>query len=112
MGWDVVNVHSGIKTKDFVKYEYSRIEAYEVLAIGQGKRIHGEVPFYLAMRNRSTGDVSALVVLTKRRNGQVALKDIWEESGPLVTDCPANVFKLLTPPSSQWAKEWREKVAA
>ena len=111
MGWDVTNVGSNISTKDFVKYEYSRLEAYELLAIGQGKRIHGEVPFYLALKEKATGDVSALVVLSKRRNGQVSLKAIDESSGPFSYDCPKSVFKLLTPIKSEFANEWRAIVA-
>ena len=110
MGWDVTNVGRNISTKDFVKYEYSRLDAYELLAIGQGKRIHGEVPFYLALKEKATGDVSALVVLSKRRNGQVALKAIDESSGPFSYDCPKSVFKLLTPTQSEFANEWRKQV--
>lgn len=112
MGWDVTNVGRNITTKQFVEYEYKRLEAYELLAIGQGKRIHGEVPFYLALKEKATGEVSALIVLSKRRNGQVALKAIDESSGPFVYDCPQSVFKLLTPTTSEFAKEWREKVIA
>lgn len=111
MGWDVTNVGSNISTKQFIQHEYSRIPAYELLAVGQGKRIYGEVPFYLALKNRETGIVSALVVLTKRRNGQVACKDIGEESGPLVYDCPKKVFNLLTPTYSEFAIAWRAEVA-
>lgn len=111
MGWDVTNVGSNITTKQFIQHEYSKIPAYELLAVGQGKRIYGEVPFYLALKHRETGAVSALVVLTKRRNGQIACKDIGEECGPLVFDCPKSVFKLLTPTNSQFANDWRGVVA-
>jgi hypothetical protein len=111
MGWDVTNVGSNITTKKFVEWEYKNLPAYELLAIGQGKRIHGEVPFYLALKNRESGEVSALVVLSKRRNGQVALKAIDETSGPFAYDCPKSVFKLLTPTDSKFANEWRSIVA-
>jgi hypothetical protein len=81
------------------------------LAIGQGKRVHGEVPFYLALKEKATGEVSALIVLSKRRNGQVALKAIDESSGPFVYDCPRKVLELLTPTYSEFAIEWRTKAA-
>ena len=112
MGWDVTQVGSNITTKQFIQHEYSKIPAYELLAVGAGKRVHGEVPYYLALKNRETGIVSALVVLTKRRNGQIACKDIGEECGPYAYDCPKSVFKLLSPTTKEFAVAWREKVKA
>jgi hypothetical protein len=58
----------------------------------------------------ATGDrtVIALVVLTSRRGGGFAYKDMTENGGPYETTCPARILDLLTPPQSENARLWRE----
>jgi hypothetical protein len=112
MGWDVSNISSNIKTKDYVYFDLKRglNEKYEILAYGQGKRSGGYVPVYLAIKNKETGDVFAQITLTSRKNGFISQKDIDESAGPYAYDCPKSVFKLLTPTKSEFAQNWRKEV--
>jgi hypothetical protein len=112
MGWDVSNISSNIKTKDYVYFDLKRglNEKYEVLAYGQGKRSGGYVPVYFAIKNKETNDVFAQITLTKRKNGFISQKDIDESAGPFAYDCPKSVFKLLTPTKSEFAQNWRKEV--
>ena len=112
MGWDGTPIGRNIKTKDFIKWEYDKAYTkYDVIAIGEGAYQFGEKPFYLALKDKETGAVIAVVVLTKRKNGWIYTKSIDEHSGPHAIDCPATVFNLLTPTESAWANEWRAKVS-
>ena len=112
MGWDVSNISSNIKTKDYVYFDLKRglNEKYEILAYGQGKRSGGYVPVYFAIKNKETGDVFAQITLTSRKNGFISQKDIGEDAGPYAYDCPKSVFKLLTPTKSEFAQNWRKEV--
>jgi hypothetical protein len=112
MGWDVTQVGKNISTKKFLEHDIlSTIGAnYELLALGEGKNEHGQKPFYAAIKNVSSGKVFAVVYLTKRRNGSIAVKDMSEGAGPYYFDCPAKVFKLLTETENELSLEWRSKV--
>jgi hypothetical protein len=112
MGWDVTRVGKNISTKKFLEHDIlSTIGAnYELLALGEGKNEHGQKPFYAAFKNRASGKVFAVVYLTKRRNGSIAVKDVGESAGPYYFDCPAKVFNLLTETDNEYALEWRSKV--
>lgn len=114
MGWDVTQVGKNISTKKFLEHDIlSTIGAnYELLALGEGKNEHGQKPFYAAFKsnNNNSGAVFAVVYLTKRRNGSIAVKSITEGAGPYYFDCPAKVFNLLTATDNEYALEWRSKV--
>jgi hypothetical protein len=112
MGWDVSNISKNQKTAEYVYNDLKRglHPKWEILAYGQGRRKYGSVPIYFAMKNIETGEVTACITLADRKNGQIAQKDIWENSGPLCFDCPKKVFELLTPTENSFAQEWREKV--
>jgi len=112
MGWDVSNISKSQKTAEYIFNDLKRglHTKWEILAYGQGRRKNGSVPIYFAIKNNETGQVCASVTLANRKNGQIATKDIWEDSGPFHFDCPKKVFELLTPTKNQFAQEWREKV--
>jgi len=114
MGWDVTQVGKNISTKKFLEHDIqSTIGAnYELLALGEGKNEFGQKPFYAAFKNRASGKVFAVVYLTKRRNGSIAVKDVSEGAGPFYFDCPAKVFNLLTETDNEYSLEWRSKVKA
>ena len=42
MGWDGTTVNSKISTKDYLNFEYSRYDGWEVVASGQGQRRGGD----------------------------------------------------------------------
>lgn len=37
------------------------------------------------------------------------IKEMEEEMGPSMSDCPSSLFKLLDPPRNEYAKEFRER---
>ena len=116
MGWDVTQVGKNISTKKFLEWDIKQEigSNYELLALGEGKNFHGTKPFYAAFKsnNNNSGNVFAVVYLTKRRNGSVAVKSITEGAGPFYFDCPAKVFNVLTETDNEYALEWRSKVQA
>jgi hypothetical protein len=114
MGWDVTQVGKNISTKKFLEWDIlNSIGAnYKLVALGEGKNEYGQKPFYAAIKNVDSGKVFAVVYLTKRRNGSIAVKDVSENAGPYYFDCPAKVFNLLTKTDNEWALEWRFKVKA
>ena len=109
MGWDVTQVGKNISTKKFLEHDIlSTIGAnYELLALCEGKNQYGQKPFYAALRNNLDHTVSAVVYLTKRRNGSIAVKSVGENSGPLLFDCPIKILNLLTKTDNAWALQWR-----
>ena len=110
MGWDGTAVNSKISTKDYLNFEYSRYDGWEVVASGQGERRGGNSVWYHAIK-KSDGRVFAIITLTNRKNGWVYKKSMGEDEGPYSFDCPAKVFNALTPTTSEFANEWRAKVA-
>ena len=108
MGWDVTKVGSNITTKKYLEWEIKRdYSQYELVKLVEGKANHGYKPFFGAFK-KEDGTVFAVVFLTRRRNGSVAVKVIGESAGPKQL-APASFIKLLTPTQSEWANEWRNK---
>ena len=72
--------------------------------------------YYAAVRvtDKRTLDtvVTAAVVKTKRRNGELSYKAMDETMGPCEANCPGSILKLLTPTDSQYANDWRRKCEA
>ena len=54
-------------------------------------------------------EVFGVVILTYVDHGRFGYKIISETSGPCYYDCPNSILTCLSPTTSQWAKEWREK---
>jgi uncharacterized protein DUF6927 len=67
---------------------------------------------YAAVRSRDGKDVFGLVLLAERRGGIVYTKPISEDMGPAEDRCPARILDLLTAPSNDWARAWRERCRA
>jgi hypothetical protein len=109
MGWDVTQVGSNITTRKFVEHEIklSYDGVYEAIKIVEGKNQHGQKAFYVALRKLEDGKVVALVYLTRRKNGSIAIKVIGESSGPAQIEAPASFIGLLSPTQDEWASQWR-----
>ena len=109
MGWDVTQVGSNITTKKFInwylKSTYDGV--YEPVKIFEGKNEYGQKAFYVALRKLEDGKVVALVYLTRRKNGAIAIKVIGESSGPAQIEAPASFIGLLSPTQDEWASQWR-----
>jgi hypothetical protein len=67
---------------------------------------------YAAVRSRDEREVFALVLLAERRDGILYTKPISEDMGPAEDRCPARILDLLTEPSNDWARKWRERCRA
>src|ERR1039458_5047185 len=67
---------------------------------------------YAAVRSRDGSDVFGLVLLAERRDGILYTKPISEDMGPAEDRCPARILDLLTAPSNDWARAWRERCCA
>jgi hypothetical protein len=83
MGWDVTRVGKNITTRKFVEY-YIKISwdgVYETVKIFEGKNKGGEKAFYVALKKIGDNKVFACVILTRRRNGSVAVKVVGESAG-------------------------------
>jgi hypothetical protein len=109
MGWDVTQVGSNITTRKFVEHEIklSYDGVYEAIKIVEGKNQYGQKAFYVALKKLEDGKVVALVYLTRRKNGAIAIKVIGESSGPAQIEAPASFIGLLSPTQDEWASQWR-----
>jgi hypothetical protein len=111
MGWDSGYVPKSVKTIDYLRDYWTDDGRWECLAIGTGVREHGQSVYYAAVKVVATGEVFAGITLVKRSHGELAKKTGSEDEGYGYHDCPAKVFKLLTPTTNAYAIEWRAKVA-
>jgi hypothetical protein len=64
---------------------------------------------YAAVRSVDGHEVFGLVLLAKRRDGFLYTKPITEDMGPGEDGCPARILDLLTEPSNDNARAWRER---
>jgi hypothetical protein len=67
---------------------------------------------YAAVRSCDERQVFALVLLAERRGGVLYTKPISEDMGPAEDHCPARILDLLTEPSNDYARQWRERCRA
>lgn len=111
MGWVSTSVSSKITTKKFVEYDAKRIlgHVYEIGKIVEGKTVFGQKAFYISLKRIDSGFVSAMVVLTQRKNGTVFIKYIPEEEGPLYFEAPISFINSLSITFSDTADAWRMK---
>ena len=67
---------------------------------------------YAAVRARDEQQIFGLVLLAERHGGILYTKPISEDMGPSEDHCPARILDLLTEPSNDWARQWRERCRA
>jgi hypothetical protein len=112
MGWDSRAKRYGEKVNvaKEVAERYTWDDA-EPLKVVRGSRKYGETPYYIAVKQKSTGEVWAGICLTKVTKSDVWIKTMDETCGPGAADAKAvAIFPFLTETKSQYAKEWREAV--
>jgi hypothetical protein len=93
----------------------SHAEFFDRELLGEGQQLLASAhiggiggTFYAAVRERDTGEVWGLVVLTGGRSGSsFRWKAMSEEMGPSEDCCPAQILQLLTPTSNEYARSWR-----
>jgi hypothetical protein len=110
--WDMSTTE---KIKEWLRNQYTWNE-WEVIDLAPGTKRKSN--WWLAMKQRETGKVRAMLVITSNRaksEGMFYTKESDETVGPYDTDIPKRLFSMLTPlepGESDWAQEWREKVMA
>jgi hypothetical protein len=67
---------------------------------------------YAAVRSREGKEIWGLVLLAERRDGLLYTKPVSEDMGPAEDRCPARILDLLTEPSNDHARQWRERCRA
>ena len=116
MGWLFFHKDRNLPTslwfKEHLTYEGEHF-SYKPLATSLSK--YGRVGYAaVEITNRNTLDkeVIAFVYLfnyfpSKYHN--FGYKDMDETMGPVESNCPMRLLKLLTPTDNKWANEWRER---
>ena len=67
---------------------------------------------YAAVRSRDSQEIWGLVLLAERRDGILYTKPVSEDMGPAEDRAPARILDLLTEPSNDHARQWRERCRA
>lgn len=115
MGWTFTRREKGISTKDFFAKEFNG-EGFEVLDVAGGTLNPTNV--YIAMK-LPDDKVTAVACLTKRvprdYHYNYGWKDMSENMGPYICDCPQRIIDQLSPLDEldvgEDAGAWRDRVA-
>jgi hypothetical protein len=108
MGWTQTKVSSNITTKKYIRHTLA-IQfkgKFDIVETIEGKIVDGCKAFYLSLRD-DDGVISAIVVLTRRKNGFIQYRIISEKEGPLVFEAPAKFIDSLSPTENKYATDWR-----
>lgn len=107
IGWTAGHLQGPFTARAAIEFDMGADFAARVInAVRYGKVI------YAAVRSRDSDEVFGLVLLTERENGVLYTKPVSEDMGPLEDRCPARILDLLTAPSNDWARKWRERCRA
>lgn len=111
MGWTMIDYRpEGESHEEFFAREVLG-KRQEILASAHVAGIGGT--FYAAVREKRSGEVWALVVLTTGYPGaHFGWKEVEESMGPANSECPAHILDLLSPTKNENALAWRERCRA
>ncbi len=107
MGWTGGQLQGPFTSRAAIEFDLGADFAARVIDSAR----YGTV-IYAAVRSRDANDVFGLVLLAERRGGILYTKPISEDMGPAEDRCPAHILDLLTAPSNDWARKWRERCRA
>lgn len=108
MGWTAGQLDAPFSSRAAIEFELGEKFASRVIDTAR----YGSV-IYAAVRSEGSSDqVFGLVLLAERRNGLLWTKAISDDMGPTEDSCPARILELLTDPSNEHAREWRERCRA
>lgn len=104
MGWTAGQLEGPFTARAAIEFDLGADFAARVLdAVRYGKVV------YAAVRARKGDGVFGLVLLTEREKGILYTKPVSEDMGPAEDRCPARILDLLSTPSNDHAREWRER---
>lgn len=107
MGWTAGQLDGPFTARVAIALDLGEHFAERVIATAR----YGTV-IYAAVRSEDGGEVFGLVLLAERRGGTLYTKPVSEDMGPAEDYCPARILDLLSAPSNEWAREWRERCRA
>jgi hypothetical protein len=107
MGYTEYFAGTGRDVKELITKEIG--SHYEILRIESTPREYDYKPYFLACKDRETGNVFAAVFLTNYRSGVFGYKDMSEDMGPSYYGVSDKFLDLLSEPFNEWAAEWRAK---
>lgn len=99
MGWDCLSSKPS-NVKQYLDREFAKGLVASAMVGTQ---------YYAAYRSKKTGEVFAVVVITRTQGGEWGYKVMDESVEPYYYNCPAKILKLLTPTDQPHANEWRQK---
>lgn len=114
MGWTSTTLPYGKTIKEFFTQMFEWENDTHTHKILDSSLVHFST-WYAAMeianKNTSEKEVIALVVLVRmqpRKHYNISYKEMTEQSGPCMRECPKRILNLLTPTENEYAKKWRE----
>jgi hypothetical protein len=107
MGWTSGHLKGPFTARAAIEFDLGAEFAARVIdAVRYGRAV------YAAVRSPKSDDVFALVLLTERKKGVLYTKPVTEDMGPFEDRCPARILDLLSAPSNDHARRWRERCRA
>lgn len=68
--------------------------------------------WYALLRTHDGGTAICQFLVAKNRNFGWGYKDVGEEMGPCLADCPVSLIDMAGPPPNEHAEKWREACRA
>ena len=107
MGWTGGQLQGRFTARAAIEFDLGAEFAARVIdAVRYGRVV------YAAVWSRDRREVFGLVLLAERRDGVLYTKPVSEDMGPAEDGCPARILDLLTAPSNEYARQWRERCRA
>lgn len=104
MGWTAGHFDRPFSATAAIAFDLGEDFAERVLATARCGTV-----IYAAVRSPDSTEVFGLVLLAERCNGILFTKPVAEDMGPAEDACPAYILNLLTAPSNENARYWRER---
>ena len=104
MGWTGGQLQGPFTARAAIEFDLGTEFATRVIdAVRYGRVV------YAAVWSADRREVFGLVLLTERRDGVLYTKPVSEDMGPAEDRCPARILDVLTEPSNEYARQWRER---
>jgi hypothetical protein len=107
MGWTAGHLERPFTARAAIEFDLGTEFAEGVIDTVRYGRV-----VYAAVRASRGDDVFGLVLLTERGGGVLYTKPVSEDMGPAEDQCPARILDLLSAPSNEHARQWRERCRA
>lgn len=107
MGWTFMGRPQDVRAELRELYQSQFTQVIDDAVIGR--------TYYCAVEVNKPGkprEVYAGVALYSLKGGEFGYKEMDESMGPYYFECPIRILDKLTPPTSSYAAEWRNKCRA